>query len=297
MLFYPRRFPGVFIGVGLALGALSLALLLALRIMIAPISFFTFVAALVCVLLVCIAGLFLFWSFGLWTLSYRLDRNRLAIFWLGSRYDIPLGRIERLVPGPAGVKTLSVRGTNWLGCQVGRLQHPELGSVLCFAGARSPSDLIYVVTAGPTYALSVPNQERFLQEVQKRQAMGPTHEVFPGVRPSPIMTWALWSDRNLWLLVAVCLLINVALFAFLFVRYAGLPHFVSLHFTFSGQPAQMRVKDAIFILPWFALGALFVNSLLAGLLHNRERAAAYLSLVAAAFLQLLFWAAALRVVA
>jgi hypothetical protein len=58
----------------------------------------------------------------------------------------------------------------------------------------------------------------------------------------------------------------------------------------------MRVKDAIFILPWFAIGVLFVNGLLAGLLHARERAAAYLSVVAAAFLQLLFWAAALRVV-
>jgi hypothetical protein len=274
-----------------------LALLLALRISVAPISLLSFVAAIVSVLLACVAGLFLFWSFGLWTLSYRLDRNRLAIFWLGSRYDIPLGRIERLMTGPAGVKRLSVLGASWFGCQVGRLEHPELGSVLCFAGARSPAELIYVVTAGPTYAISVPNSERFLQEVQRRQTMGPTHEVFPGVRPSPIMTWALWSDRNLWLLVTVCLILNVTLFAFLFARYASLPHFVSLHFTFAGQPAQMRVKDAVFVLPWVALAALFANGILAGIIHNRERAAAYLSLIAAAFLQILFWAAALRVVA
>lgn len=296
MLFRPRRFPGVAIGIGLALTALLLAVLLALRITVSPISPLSFAAALVCVILVGVAGLFLFWSVGLWTLSYRLDRNRLAIFWLGNRYDVPLGRIERLIIGPAGLTSLSVAGTTWLGCQVGRLQHPELGPVLCFAGARSPSDLIYVVTSGPTYALSVPNQERFLQEVQRRKAMGPTHPVYPGVLPSPLTTWPLLSDRNIWLLFGFCVALNITLFAFLALRYADLPHFVSLRFTFSGQPAQMRVKDAIFILPWFALGALFVNSLLAGLLHTRERAAAYLSLVAAGFLQLLFWAAAMRIV-
>lgn len=297
MLFRPRRYPGVVVGIGLAFLALLLAFLLALRITVAPVSPLSFAAALVCVTLVGVAGLFLFWSFGLWTLSYRLDRNRLAIFWLGSRYDVPLGRIEQLIKGPAGLKSLSVSGATWLGFQVGRLRHPELGSVLCFAGGRSPSDLIYVVTSGPTYALSVPNQERFLQEVQRRQAMGPTHQVFPGVLPSPVTTWPLWADRNMWLLFAFCVVLNIALFAFLALRYADLPHFISLHFTFSGQPAQMRVKDSIFILPWFALGALFVNSLLASLLHTRERAAAYLSLVAAGFLQLLFWAAAMRIVA
>ena len=296
MVFHPRRFPGLAIGLGLALGALLLALLLILRVSVAPISLVSFLAALLCATLVAAAGLLLLWSFGLWTLSYRLDRNRLAIFWLGSRYDVPLGRIERLVPGPAGLRSLSIEGASWPGCQVGRLQHPELGAVLCFAGARSPSDLLYVVTAGPTFAVSVPNPERFLQEVQRRQAMGPTHEVFPGVRPNPLTTWSLWSDRNLWLMLGAGLSLNLALFAFLVWRYAGLPHFVPLHFTFGGQPSQMRIKDAIFLLPWLALGALALNSVLAGLLHARERAAAYLALVAAAFLQLLFWAAALRVV-
>jgi hypothetical protein len=138
MVFRPHRFPGVAIGTALGLGALFLACLLALRIAISPTSLVSFAAALVCIVLLCVAGLFLFWSFGLWTLSYRLDRNRLAIFWLGSRYDPPLGRIERLVTGPAGVTALSVNGTSWLGCQVGRLQHAELGPVLCFAAALSP---------------------------------------------------------------------------------------------------------------------------------------------------------------
>src|SRR5688572_10373805 len=126
MLFHPSRFPGVLVGVGTGLVALLLALLLALRITVEPISLYSFAAALVAALLACVAVIFLFWSFGLWTLTYRLDRNRLAIFWLGSRYDIPLGRIERMITGPAEVKTLSVRGASWLGCQVGRFQHPEL---------------------------------------------------------------------------------------------------------------------------------------------------------------------------
>src|SRR3972149_104175 len=104
MVFHPRRFPGLAIGLGLALGALLLALLLILRVSVAPISLVSFLAALLCATLVAAAGLLLLWSFGLWTLSYRLDRNRLAIFWLGSRYDVPPRRIQRLGPGavPAG---------------------------------------------------------------------------------------------------------------------------------------------------------------------------------------------------
>src|SRR3989337_3437396 len=109
MVFHPRRVPGLGIGLGLALGALLLALLLILRVSVAPISLVSFLAALLCATLVAAAGLLLLWSFGLWTLSYRLDRNRLAIFWLGSRYDVPLGRIERPVPGAAGLRGFAVR--------------------------------------------------------------------------------------------------------------------------------------------------------------------------------------------
>src|SRR4030042_4305721 len=98
MDFRPRRLPGLITGVSITVLGALLAALLAYRLVQTSVAslpalgmgFLIFVLFVV----VCLFGL---WSYGCWSLSYRLNRNGLVINWATTQHCIPLSQVKDVV--------------------------------------------------------------------------------------------------------------------------------------------------------------------------------------------------------
>ena len=110
-----------------------------------------------------------------------------------------------------------------------------------------------------------------------------------------VLTWAIGPDRLVHVLLALGLLLNLALFAYVGWRYRALPESLPLHFDILGQPDRFGVRSEIFKLPTIGLILLVLNSLFGLTVQRWEKLGAYLLLGAASVVQVLFWLAALNI--
>lgn len=108
--------------------------------------------------------------------------------------------------------------------------------------------------------------------------------------PAPASRLALLArDRALQILFALALLSNLALFAYLGLRFDALPDPLPLHFDAAGLADRIEAKSGIFVLPIIGALVLGLNSLLGISAHRRERAATLFLLTGALLTQLLLW--------
>jgi len=103
------------------------------------------------------------------------------------------------------------------------------------------------------------------------------------------------SDRLVHVLLALGLLLNLALFAYIGWRYRALPESLPLHFDILGQPDRLGVRSEIFKLPAIGLLLLVLNSLFGLAIQRWEKLGTYLLLGLAPVVQVLFWLAALNI--
>jgi hypothetical protein len=107
------------------------------------------------------------------------------------------------------------------------------------------------------------------------------------------------SDLLVYVLPALGLLLNLALFAYIGWRYRALPESLPLHFDLLGQPDRFGVRSEIFKLPAIGLLLWALNSLFSLALHRCQlegcELGAYLLLGATPVVQVLFWLAALNI--
>ena len=101
-------------------------------------------------------------------------------------------------------------------------------------------------------------------------------------------------DRLVHVLLAMGLLLNLALFAYIGWRYRALPESLPLHFDILGQPDRLGVRSEIFKLPAIGLLLLVLNSLFGLAIYRWEKLGAYLLLGVTIIAQVLFWLAALN---
>jgi hypothetical protein len=289
----PARLTGTAIGAAIVALALLLSALLMAFASRWDISTAKFLAFGVAFLLLALAALFAYWTYACFTMSYALDEEGLSIRWGLVRQLIPLDRIERCVPGRE-VRFPEIRGVNWWGHHVGRASAAGIGEVLFYSNHQSPWELTYVVTSSCSYAISPENSVRFTTELQRLQrAQEAAAEEAPGQRAEHALmaTYPFWLDRYGQGLALIAVLANVALFGFVFAAYPGLADHLNLAFPPLGQ-TDIRPKREVLQIPATAL-ALLAVSLAAGLaVHRWERAASYLLLAGAIFLQGLFLIAA-----
>ena len=106
---------------------------------------------------------------------------------------------------------------------------------------------------------------------------------------------ALWQDRALQILLAAVLIANLALFAYLLLRFDNLPDPLPLHFDSAGAPDRIESKTGIFALPVIGITVFFLNAGLGMLLHRRERAATIMLTIGALFVQTLMWIAVINI--
>ncbi len=106
----------------------------------------------------------------------------------------------------------------------------------------------------------------------------------------------LRRDSALQILLGVALVFNLALFAYLALRFANLPDPLPLHFDATGLPDRIESKTGIFALPLIGLVVFVLNVALGIPLHRRERAATNLLTTGTLLVQILMWLATLNIV-
>jgi uncharacterized membrane protein len=115
------------------------------------------------------------------------------------------------------------------------------------------------------------------------------------LRLGRIMTRVIGLDRLAHVLLALGLLLNLALFAYVGWRYRALPESLPLHFDILGQPDRFGVRSEIFKLPAIGLLLFVLNSSFGLAIQRWEKVGAYLLLGVTTVVQVLFWLAALNI--
>lgn len=292
----PRR-TGTIVGVLVVLAGLIIDLGLAWQVAGRPVSFTSFVAGVVGVLLLGVTALFAYWTIGCWSLGYHLDRNRLEISWAGNTQHVPLQDIQRLVPGAQVSGYTGFRGLRWPGYTVGSGTVKEFAAeVLFFSSHLRREQLLYLVTPGLVYGISVADQAAFASELRLRLLLGPIEVFEPQVHRWPVWELPAWHDVALVSLLAAGLAVNVGLFAFQTLLMPALPLELPVPvspFELAGHPG---LKTDLLALPFTGLALFAINGVAGVALHLRERFAGYLFPAGALLVQALLWVATLRAV-
>lgn len=291
----PSRTTGTLIGAAASLGALALALSLLLQAAGWPVSFPLFLALTGAGVLLVFAGIFAFWAYGCYSMRYVLGAGGLSIIWGPIRHFIAIDRIQLMTHGRANHR-VKVGGIGWPGYHVGLGSVEMFDRVLFFSTHSSPEELVYIQTPTAIYAVSPADPVRFIAEAQKFQGAA-SPESRPAVQRDILSGHPIWADRVAQLLGAVAVLGNVALWGFVCAAYPDLNDRITIEFPPVGQIVELHARSDILKIPATATAILAVN-LLAGLVFEwKERAAAYLLLSGAVFMQIVFIIAAIVAVA
>jgi len=290
MLIDPPRRMGALVGGLLVIVTLLLDVFWVWQVTHWPITFLTFIQSLLVLFSLPWLGLLGYWLYGLFTLKYHLDRNRLFIRWGPTWQVIPLPQVERVEIGPQLASPWRYRGAWWPGYWAGHGEVEGVGSTLFYATVPATRQVI-LITPALAYAISPPDPEAFLREFEVRRRMGPTQWVEQFSHQPAFARWSFWSDRTAQGLLALAGLTTAALFGRLCWRYSSLPARLALHFDAQGQVDRIGQRGELFALPIIGLIVLAVNLTLGFLLYWRERVGAYLVWGSVAAVHVLLWLA------
>jgi len=244
-----------------------------------------YVAAAVFFGLMCLFG---YWTYGCLTLKYFLDRNGLTIHWGDIRQLIPMDRIERLVPGRE-LPHPKVTGVSWLGHHVGHGEVEGLGDTIFYATHGSEKELLYVVTADQTYAISVADEVQFAEELQGHQTLGQVVSLPQVTERHSVSALPFWHDPTAQLLALAAAIGFAVTLGYVFQQYPGLPD--SIPFPFSAQ--GFGDKADLLAIPITGLGLLAISLVLGFFMHAVDRAVGYLLFLSGLGTQIVLLSAAI----
>lgn len=289
----PARSTGTAVGIGVSGLALALALALFARGLGWPISFPQFLAYAGAGAMTIVAAAFAFWTWACATMRYVVGPTGVTIHWGPMRQQIPIARIEALTQG-RGEQRPRIAGIGWLGYHVGRGEVEGYERVIFYSTHRVPEDIVFVRTPEATFALSPQDRGRFIAEVVRyREAAGGVSTESPMVERSFVASHPIWTDRPAQLLTAAAVLLNLALWGYVFAVYPDLSNEITIEFPPIGDITTLESRDEILKIPGTASVMLGVNLLASFVFQPRERAATYLLLSGTALFQVVFCAAAI----
>ena len=270
--FRPPRALGVIIGGAFAAWGF-VAAVVATRVAVgAPAEFKTFLAWAFAVLAALLGAVFAAWAYSLFTMTYRIDRETLTITWGLRRIIVPIETIQRMVPGRT-LDVAHVRGLNWWGCHVGTADVKRIGYTLFYSTHSTPDELLYIVTTGEAYALTVLDQAAFAEEIQARAQLTPVEDHVQRSSAVGLAAWPFWRDRQSIGAIAFAAVLCASLAGFVFAQYPDLPNVVELSFPALGGVVRVGDKSELLRIAYLGAGILATNTVIGVLLHTRERAA------------------------
>jgi hypothetical protein len=291
--FRPPRALGVIVAGAFAAWAFVAAILAISVARGAPAEFKTFLAWAVAGVCVIIGLLFANWAYAVFSMRYVIDRDALTIHWGFREVTVPIAAVQRMVPGRT-LDVAQVRGLNWWGCHVGYAEVKRAGFTLFFSTHSTPDELLYVVTTGETFAITVLDQAAFAEEIQARAALAPVEDYEQRAAATGIAAIRFWRDRTALTALAVSAAACAGLCGYVFASYPGLPNVVELSFPSLGGIVRVGEKSELLRIAYLGAGILGFNAIAGIFLHARERAAGLWLMAGSGLLQaVLFGAAAL----
>ncbi len=296
MIFRPPRALGVIVGSFFTAWAVAV-FALALRVSVgAPPGWKAFLGWVVAAVALVLAGAFAYWTVSIARLSYRVERGALVITWGWRRVVVPLDTVQRLVPGRT-VEAPAVEGLNWWGCHVGHAEVPRLGYVLFFATQAEPEELLYVVTTGECYALTVPDQAAFAEAVQGRVRLSPVSPLEHRAFASGMAAMPFWRDRSAIVWAAALAVAAAAVSGYVLIRYPGLPEVVRFSYPEFGGLVRIGAKSELLRIAYLAAGIGAANIVAGALVHARDRAAGLWMFAGGVLIELVLLGAAVSAIA
>ncbi len=240
------------------------------------------------------------WFHELVTLSYRLDRDRLVIRCGWLERTVPLRLVERHLLGAEVAAGAQFHGISWPGFTRGHLHLRDVGRVRVYSTAPLKRHLILVCQHPPegeiaeavlSVAISPREQALFIRTLDARDEAHPLSTPEPALAWHGIGAWPVWRDRAFWTPALAAVVLGVALYGLLALRYNALPTRLPLHYGPDGLADRIAPKGSLLVVP--AIGTLVtgINGLLALLLHRRQRLAALLLNSSTVGIVALLWAA------
>jgi hypothetical protein len=298
MDFRPRRTQGTLIGSGFLLVLLAAAATGLDQLDVSPVTPWILLWVLLPLVSLPLMALVAYRLYGLWTATYRMDRDGFSLRWGLVREQIPLGmvtavhRIQELDDPPRAPV-----GWWWPGC----VAAPARGDV------RPPTEIF--VGSGPAGGVLVESNERrlviapadaaaFVKAFTDATRLGSLHPISAlSERPSFVFADA-WKDLPARGLILAGALLPLALLAFVGWTAAGLSGSVPFGFDAFGNPGPDAPPGRLLLLPMMA-GVLWVIDLGLGTWLYRaesERRLAYTVWAVAIISGLLLWGAVLHLI-
>lgn len=290
---YPTRSGIIFLGTAVIFGAFTLYVFTLLPRQEDWATIFKLVISLLVLLVITLTALY--WAIIALRLHYHLNRNGLSIQWGLNQQRIPFDTIEKIIPGQTLSSIPGFRGLNIAGLQFGRADLSDYGPVKVKATAPL-ADSLLVVTTGQSYLISPRSPEGFVKAWQARQSLSPTQIWSAGMQRSWPLSSPLLNDRLTWWLLGLAVGIYLFHFGYLTLNFGDLPSSLPIHFNTLGQADRIADKSALFTLPVAGAIVLILNSVLGGVLHYRDKLAAYLLWASAIVMQLCLWIALLTII-
>jgi hypothetical protein len=276
-----------------AASLLVVAMLLISQLEQLPVSPQAFGLAVAFLLDLAALGVLLYWSVATVRLSYRVTRNGVVITWGASRLQVPVERIQAVLPFndfDGRTQLGAVRRPWWLGGGTGQARLADGREVYLRTSLPLAQSLV-ILTGQSVYVVSPQRPESFVQTWQARRPLGPTQYWPEQERRTWLLGLPIWNDQVAWGLVAGALGAALALNGYLAFIYDRLPAVLSLHFDVLGQPDRIGGRAELLRLPVLAAVLLALDLTLGFAVYRRERVAAYLVWGGGIILQLLAWGA------
>ncbi|MEO8538740.1 MAG: PH domain-containing protein, partial [bacterium] len=271
--FQPPRALGVIVGGAFAAWALVIAVLAIRAALGGDAEFKTFLAIGVAGVSLVAGALFANWAYALHSLSYEIDNESLTIRWGFRRVLVPISTIQRMIPGRT-LDVANVKGLNWWGCHVGGAEVKRIGYTLFYSTHSTPDELLYLVTTGSAFALTVLDQAAFAEEIQARADLAAVQgDWIQRSTASGLASLPFWRDRVSMLVVVIGAALSSILGGYVYANYPGLPKVVELSFPALGGVVRVGDKSELLRIAFLGAGVLGFNAVAGVALHARERAA------------------------
>jgi len=285
MEFRPDRRAGIIAGLVILVTIVSIQGLVLANVLRQGPGLGQYLTAVLFVMTLPALALWAHYFYELVTLTYRLDRGKLVIRsgWL--ERTVPLRLIERHVAGAEVAAGAQFHGIAWPGFGHGHLHLRNVGRVRVYSTAPLERHLILVCQQPPdgeiteaelSVAISPRNPAQFIRALETRRQIGPLHAPEPALEWHGPGAWPVWRDGLFWALALAAVVLGIALYGLLALRYDQLPTRLPLHYGADGLADRVDLKQYLLVVP--AIGTLVtaINGLLALLLHRRQRLIALL---------------------
>jgi Bacterial PH domain len=256
-----------------------------------PIDGGLFLQALACFILLLIAGTLAYRVAAALSLAYAVDRNGVYIFWLGNRAVVPLQAIESIESGVSAAAS----PLQSIGYFHGQVTLPDGRKMHRFSTVPSEQALV-LHTAADSYAISPPESDAFVQDLEQRRRLGAIQQLSPGIEAGRAFFYAFWDDPVVRGALFAAVVLNLALLGWIMTIYPGLPPMIDMRSDAAGAATALAPRHQILFLPLAGAALGLLNTGLGLTLYSREPVGARMLQVATAGAQLLFAVAAVTIV-